>query len=146
MLYFFVVWNALRYFVCYIFSACGTRYGIVESNVIYFLLVLCSCCMREGTQKKLKQKTKMMCCIFSRVDCALVFCIVFFCLWNALWYFVLYFNVCGMRSVFFCYIFPRVERTLVFYVIFFYVWNGIWYFVLYFIRVKKRSGILCYIF
>ena len=56
-------------------------------------------------------------------------------MWNSLWYFVIYFFVCGTRSGILCYIIPRVERALV-----------LWNYVLYFSACGKRSGILCYLF
>ena len=55
------------------------------------------------------------CCIFPRVE----FCVIFFCVWNALWYFVLYSSVCVTCSGISDYIFLHVERALVFCVIYF---------------------------
>ena len=82
----------------------------------------------------------MMRCIFLCVERALIFCVILFYVWNALWYFVLYFSTCGTRSGILSYIFPHVEHALVFCVIFFRVWNPLWYSVLYFSACGTWSG------
>ena len=66
---------------------------------------------------------------------ALVFSAIYFRVWNALWYFVLYFSVCvtGSGVVIFC-------------VVFIFVWNTLWYFVLCSSSCRTRSSILCCIF
>ena len=149
-----VLWN----FVLYI-SACGTRSGDVEIFVIYFPPVLCLFCMYV-VKKKQKQKNKKWCVVyFLRVKHALVFCVIFFGVWNALWYVVLYFSARRTRSGISCYIFPAygtrsgilyyifscVERALSFFVIYLCVWNALWYFVLYFQRVECTL-VFCVIF
>ena len=91
---------------CYIFSASGTRSG---EHALVFCVVFSAC----GTRSDILR------CIFLCVDCALIFCVVFFCMWNALLYFLLYI---------FC------------------VWNSLWYFMFYFPACVMLSGILCYIF
>ena len=75
-----------------------------------------------------------------------IFVLYIFRMWNALWYFVLYFSACRTRTGVLFSIFPSVERALVFCVIFFRVWNALWYFVLYFSAFGTRSGILYHIF
>ena len=81
-----------------------------------------------------------MCCIFPRVERNLVFFVIFFRAWNALWYYcvvfsargtrsgviVLHFSACGTHSRVIVLYFPRVERTLVFCVIVFWVCNAFW--------------------
>ena len=113
-------------------------------------------------------------CFFSNLLHFLSPSIILSHVWNALWYFVLYFSACGTRSGVLCYIFLRVERALVFCVIFslmwnalwcfvlyiFRVWNALWYFVLYILRLWNphwylvlyfsacgtKIGVFCYIF
>ena len=84
----------------------------------------------------------MMCCILPRLERVLVFCVIFFRVWNTLWYFVLYFYECRTRSGILCYIFLHVEDALVIFVVFFRLWNALWYLVLYFSAFGTRSGIL----
>ena len=120
------------------------------------LLVLCLCCMRVV---KKNRKTKMMCCIFPRVEfalvlyviyfprveLALVFCVIYFRVWNAIWYFVLYFSTCRTRYVILCCIFMRVERALIVCVIFFCVQNVLWYFVLYILLLFSSFSVVLYL-
>ena len=55
----------------------------------------------------------ILCYIFPRLECALVFCITFFCVWNILWYFVSNITTCVTFSGILCWCFFCVERTLV---------------------------------
>ena len=92
--------------------------------------------MRVGKKEK-KQTNKNDVLYFLCVERALVFCVVFFHVWNALWYFVLYFSACGTCScVLFC-IFLRVEHALIFCVKFFCVLNVLWYFCYIFPCVER---------
>ena len=93
-----------------------------------------------------------------RVERALVFCVIFYRGWNALWYIVLYPSGCGMRSGILGCIFWHVECALVFMLyfsacgtrsgnmfIFFCVWNALWYFVLNYLHAE-RDLVFCIIF
>ena len=71
------------------------------------------------------------CLIFLHVELTLVFCVIFYSLWNALWYFVFHFSAFGMLSDILSYIFSLGECTLVFFVD-----------VLYTFHVLTRSGII----
>ena len=77
-------------------------------------------------------RSGILCYIFPSVERALVFCVIFFCLWNAYWYFVLYISACGTRTGIF--------------VLFFCVWNAHWHFVLYVSANGTCSGTLYFIF
>ena len=87
----------------------------------------------------------ILCYIFLHVDCALLFCVAFLRVWNALWYFVLNFIACGTRFGISCCISRHVERALVFCAILFCVWNALLYFALYFLCVE-RALVFCVIF
>ena len=104
-----------------IFSTCGMHSGIVGFRVMFFHVWkalwycgnLCdnisACGMRSG----------IFCYIFLCVERTLLFCIVLFFMWNALWCFVLHFSACKTHPGILCYIFPHMERALVFCVVFF---------------------------
>ena len=91
----------------------------------------------------------MMCYIFPRVKCALVFCVIFLRTWNTLWYCWVVFSARGTRSgiialyflrvecalALLCYIFPRVERAMPLLCHISRAWNALWYFVLNSFRV-----------
>ena len=89
-------------------------------------------------------RSGILCYIFPFVERALVFCVIYFRVWDVLWYSVLYFYACGMRTGIMCYIFLCMERDLVFFIVFFRVWNAHWYFVLYFSHVE-RALLFCVI-
>ena len=109
------------------FSACGTRFGILEFSVIYFLrvehaLVLWNfvlhypvCGMCSGI---VQLRVHFFAC--GRRSSIVELRVIFFCVWNALWY-------CGIL----CYIFPRVEPAL-----------ELWNFLLCFSKCGTRSGIV----
>ena len=85
----------------------------------------------------------IFCCIFRRVEYARLFCVVFFHVWNAIRYSVLYFTHVKLNLVF-CVEFFCVRNALYYFVLYiFCVWNALWYFVLYFSACGRRSGILC---
>ena len=133
------------------------RSGIVEFG--FFSLV--------GT------RSGIVCYILLPVESALVFSVIFSCvwnvlcffllnfpawrthydilccnfrMWNVLWYLVSYFPACGTCSAIFWYIFPCVKLALVFFVIFSSVWNASVFCVIYVSMFGTHSGILCYIF
>ena len=113
--------------------------------------------------------------IFLCVERALVFCVIFFCAWNALWHYCVVFSAHGTRSSVIVSYFPRVEvpnveraLALLCYIIRVWrarAWNTLWSYcvissarggpacgtrsdviVLYFTRVKHALALLCYIF
>ena len=106
---FFRVWNTHWYFLLY-FSACRTRSGIY-----YYIFCMCGTC------------TGIFYYTFLRVELALIFCVIFFPMCNALWYFVLYFSTYGTRSFF----------SLIFSILL--VWKYIW-FIQTFKRKKKNPS------
>ena len=137
-------------FLCFIFV-------LYEIFLDYVVLVLYAGC------KKYKKTEKQK------------WCVVFFCTWNAFWYFVLYvFSTCRTRSVItllyfplleralalLSYIFPRVEYALALLCYIFRAWNALWHYcvifpacgtrsgviVLYFPCVKRNMEVLCYNF
>ena len=63
----------------------------------------------------MEQKLVFFVIYFPRVERALLFCVIYFCVWNALWYLVLYFSACGT-----C---PCSYLTVSFPL----VWNYIWF-------------------
>ena len=63
-------WEALYYY-CVIFSACGTRSGVI---VLYF--------------PRVERTLELLCYIFLHVERALALLCYIFHAWNALWYFV----------------------------------------------------------
>ena len=150
VLYFPVVWNCPCLFVftlmwlgnfsclccvrvlCVLYVCClkKNRKNVLYCCVVFFacdifVLYFCVC----GT------RSSILYYIFPRVERDLVFCVIYFRVWNALWYFVLYFSACGTRSDFLYYIFLRVERALFIIIIFFCVSKALLYLVLYIFRV-----------
>ena len=150
-------------FLCFIF----VLYEIVLAYVVFALYA--------GCLNLKKQKKKIMCCIFPRVERALIFCVIFFprveralvllcCIfraWNALWrYCVIFFRLwnalfwryCvifsarGTRSGVIVLYFPRVERALALLCYIFACGTRFGVIVLNFPRMESAMALLCYIF
>ena len=104
--------------LCYIFLRLKRAwyfetFGYIFSACVVFVMYTC-----YYKDKKTSEKQENICCIFPWVERYLIFCVIWFRMWNALWYIVLYVSTCGMCSGILCYIFPHVECALVFFVIF----------------------------
>ena len=69
-----------------------------------------------------------MCCIFPRVEHALVFCVIFFCMCNVLWRYCVVFSARGTHSELLCYIFRA--------------WNTLWNYCVIFSARRTRSGVI----
>ena len=97
-----------------------------------------------------------MCCIFPRVEQALVLLCFIFRAWNALWLYyaifsahgtrsgviVFYFSACGTRSGVILLYFLRVERTLALLCYLFCMWNALWFYCVIFSTHGTRSGVI----
>ena len=105
MLYFCVLFSCFMKLSFNVLCLCCVRVVGKKNDVLYF-----SAC---GTH------TGILCCIFQRVERALVFCVIYF---------------------------PHVERALEFCAIYFRLWNALWNFLLYIFACVTRSSILGYIF
>ena len=106
--------------LCYIFFVCNS----LLCFVLYLLRV---------------ERALLFFVIFPLVERALVFPVIVFHVWVALWHF------CYISTIVFCVIyFPHVEHALFFCFLFFWVWNALFYFVSYFPRVE-RSLLFCII-
>ena len=107
------------------------------------LPVLCSCCML--VVKKLNRKKNDV-LYFPRVERALVFCVIFFHAWNALWhYWVIFFGAWNALKRY-CVIYLCMWNLLWLYRVIFYACgtrSGV--IVLYFPRVERTLALLCYI-
>ena len=133
-----------------------------------------ACYARDRTSSPCQSFSVLMCCIFPRVERALVFCVIIllrveralellcyiFRMWNALWchcvifstlgthygVIVLYFLVCGTRSGVILLYFPHVERALQLLCYIFRAWNVIWRYCLIFFSVWNALWRYCVIF
>ena len=115
----------------------------------FSLLVLCSCCM-------LVEKGKKMCCIFPRVERALIFCVIYFlqveyalvllcyifCVWNALWLYYAIFPRVEWSMALSCYTFPCVECALELLCYTFRMRNALWRYCVIFSACGICSGVI----
>ena len=121
---FFFVWNALCYcgFSCYIFPL--MKIGLL---LLIFVLYFSACGIRSGIME--------FCDILSGCETRSIiveFHVIFFCIWNALWYFWVL-----------CYKFLNVERSLIF-LNFYYLFCPVMCSCC--LRVVKKLKMLCCIF
>ena len=159
---------------CVVFSCCMKLSFPVcfYSSVIrkFSLPVLCSCCIRVVKKKQKKHyvlyfsacgtRSGILCCIFPRVERALVFFVIYFptflfiscCIILTLISFIFFHSAFLKISLIYalwyceilCYIFPCLERALVLCYIFPHVENALvlWNFLLYFSTCGTRFGIV----
>ena len=87
---------------CVVFFTCGTRsdilcyiFSCLPLNSVSFAAFIAS--SYSSLSSYIFKKAELFrVASFRRVEFTLVFCVIFFRLWNALWYFVLYLSAFGM--------------------------------------------------
>ena len=146
--------------MCVVLPCCMHAVLFVFFFVLYEIFLACVVFVLYARFKYiLKTGKKMMCCIAVLYFFLWNFCLIYFRVWNALWYCKFLCHIfprveCAMVFCKLVLYFPRIERALVlwdfmlyfyacwmrsgivkFWVIFFCMWNALWY-----------CGILCHIF